>query len=126
MKTKKNWGFTIIELMVVMTIIAILATLGINSYTAALRKGRDAKKISDLNTLKQSLVMYRADNGVYPGTLPELRPDYIGEIPTPPNGGSYNYTSDGTGFEIIAQLETPSGNHTGDNGENTAYRVTHN
>lgn len=121
MKTKKNWGFTIIELMVVMTIIAILATLGINSYTAALRKGRDAKRISDLNTLKQSLVMYRADEGEYPENLSNLLTNYIGEIPTPPNGDSYDYFSSENNFVIIAQLETPSGNH-GD--DNKKYRVT--
>jgi type IV pilus assembly protein PilA len=49
MKTQK--GFTLIELMVVMAIIAILATAGLNAYTGYLRKARDATRMEDIRAL---------------------------------------------------------------------------
>ncbi len=48
---KKQSGFTLIELMVVMAIIAILATAGLSAYTGYLKKARDATRISDLAAL---------------------------------------------------------------------------
>jgi prepilin-type N-terminal cleavage/methylation domain-containing protein len=43
---KKQQGFTLIELMVVMAIIAILATAGLAAYTDYIKKARDATRIS--------------------------------------------------------------------------------
>jgi prepilin-type N-terminal cleavage/methylation domain-containing protein len=120
MKNKKNLGFTLIELMIVMAIISILATMGINSYTTAMKRGRDAKRISDVNQIKQALVMYRADSGSYPNALADLEPDYLNKIPTPPRPSTL-YTYDGTTtvagppsgfrkFSLSIDLEMNSGN----------------
>lgn len=59
-------AFSLIELLTVVAIISILATIGIGSYTTAVKKGRDAKQKSDVHTTQQALLLYRADHGKYP------------------------------------------------------------
>lgn len=59
-------GFTIIELLVVITIIAILTSFGIVSYSSANKRSRDAKRKSDIEAIRQALEMYRADKSFYP------------------------------------------------------------
>jgi prepilin-type N-terminal cleavage/methylation domain-containing protein len=59
-------AFSLIELMVVIAIIAILTTMGVSSFSSAVKKSRDARRLSDLHNLAQALVMYRADFGGYP------------------------------------------------------------
>ena len=62
-----NKGFTLIELVVAMVIIAILSTAGISNYISSLKKGRDAQRKSDLAQLQRSLEAYANDNkGAYP------------------------------------------------------------
>ena len=63
---KKNAGFTLIELMVVILIIVILGTLGLVSYAQATKSARDAKRKSDIETVKQAMILYRQDVGTYP------------------------------------------------------------
>ena len=55
MKNKKMLGFTLIELMVVITIIAILATMGLNTFVTAQKKARDAKRIAEVRDLATAL-----------------------------------------------------------------------
>ena len=64
---KKNSAFTLIELLVVISIIVILITTGLTSFATAQRKGRDAKRKSDLRDIKNSLEQYYSVCGfVYP------------------------------------------------------------
>lgn len=59
-------GFTLIELLVVITIIAVLSGVAMVSFSAAGKGARDARRKTDLETIRQALVMYRSDNGCYP------------------------------------------------------------
>jgi prepilin-type N-terminal cleavage/methylation domain-containing protein len=55
MKKRKTLGFTLIELMVVITIIAILATMGINTFVTAQKKARDSKRMSDARQIMSGI-----------------------------------------------------------------------
>ena len=62
-------GFTLIELMVVISIIAILATVGIVSYQVVLKNSRDARRLGDLRTIQTGLEQYFADQLFYPSAI---------------------------------------------------------
>lgn len=59
-KIQKLAGFTLLELLVVISIIVILVTIGMSSYSTAQKKGRDAKRKSDLKEIQTALEQYYA------------------------------------------------------------------
>lgn len=61
-------GFTLIEVLVAVTIIAVLASIGIVSYGSINKRSRDTKRKGDLEQIRSALEMYRADMGYYPNT----------------------------------------------------------
>lgn len=63
---KRVRGFTLVEILVVMAIMAILAAIGISAYGTAQLKARDAKRKSDLQSIARALEMYYSDFGEYP------------------------------------------------------------
>lgn len=65
LKNKKS-GFSLIELLVVTTIIIVLATIGVVSYRTASRNSRNAKRKADLEVMRQAMIMYRSEEGAYP------------------------------------------------------------
>ncbi len=69
---KRTRGFTLIELLVVIAIIGLLASVVLASLESTRAKARDAKRISDLEQIRNALELYRADHGRYPG--PETEP----------------------------------------------------
>ncbi len=94
-KTKRtNKGFTFIEILVVVTIIGVLASMGIVSYQSANKKSRDGKRKADFEALRSALEMHRADNGYYPAALSTLTTDYLNQIPTPPTDDDCNSSGD--------------------------------
>lgn len=67
MKIKQQTrGFTIIELLVVATIIAVLVAIGSVSFANAGKSARNSKRKADLETVRQALVLYKSDNAIYP------------------------------------------------------------
>lgn len=61
-----NRGFTFIELIVVVTIMALLSGVGAVSYTQFNKQARDAKRKTDLETMRSSLELYKSTYGKYP------------------------------------------------------------
>lgn len=61
-------GFTLIELMVVVSVIAVLSTVGLVTYTNAQKNSRDAKRKADLGQIQSALELYYNINGRYPKT----------------------------------------------------------
>lgn len=62
----RNRGFTLIELLVSITIIGILASIGLNTFTSAQIKGRDGKRKAHLRQMVDALEAYYNDKGEYP------------------------------------------------------------
>lgn len=61
-------GFTLVELLVVISIISILATIAVITFSSFQQKGRDARRKSDLGVIQSALEQYHADQGYYPKT----------------------------------------------------------
>jgi len=59
-------GFTLVELLVVITIIGILASIGLNSFTSSQKKSRDAKRKAYLRQISDAFEAYYNDKGGYP------------------------------------------------------------
>jgi prepilin-type N-terminal cleavage/methylation domain-containing protein len=66
---KAQQGFTIIELLIVIAIIAILAGLVLNNFQGAQAKARDTGRVTDLNNIHSKLEEYYNENGAYPQTF---------------------------------------------------------
>lgn len=117
-KNRFQLGFSLIELLVVTTIIIVLMTIGLVSYRQSSRSGRNAKRKSDLETVRQALVLYRNDESEYPTgssftTMLATISEYIsfGSL-VDPRSPTYDYTyssAAGADFELCATLETSSG-----------------
>lgn len=120
----QNGGFTIVELLVVIVVIAILVALTLPNLFGLQRRARDDDRKNDLKNVQQALETYYNDNTVYPSALAGLVPDYIAEIPTDPQGATYTYESAPTGcttacssYALKANLENdndPSADANGD------------
>jgi len=63
---KREKGFSLIELLVVVSLIGILATLVLANLNAARQRGRDAQRKSDLRNIQTTLRLYYNDYGKYP------------------------------------------------------------
>ena len=78
-------GFTIIELLVVLALISILATMGLAQYRNGVVHAREAVLKTDLFDLRDAIDQYYADKGTYPSTLDALVSDgYVRRIPVDP------------------------------------------
>ena len=107
-------GFTLVELVVVMAILAILLTLGAVNYQQALKKARDGKRKVDLESIRSALEMARSDCSAYPiGILISGQAVACGgttyiTISNDPHSSSYRYIYNGTAnsYTLCAYLET--------------------
>jgi len=78
-------GFTIIELMVVMTIIVTLATIGMVQYRQSVQFARESVLRDDLFKLRDAIDQYYADKNQYPPTLDDLvSAGYVRALPKDP------------------------------------------
>lgn len=65
-------GFTLLELVIVIIIIGVLATLGFTQYTKVVEKGRTAEAKTILGQLRTAEVVYYQENGAYTATMANL------------------------------------------------------
>lgn len=119
---KKQGGFTLLELLIVIVIIGILALLIIPNITSAPKKARDTKRKTDITTLRKGLEEYFVNNNVYPassgtvsssGALVELTvgtAPIVKTLPADPKGAApftYVYTpaNSNSTYTLTACLE---------------------
>jgi general secretion pathway protein G len=78
-------GFTLIELIVVTTLIIVLTTMAMVSYQNSVVRAREAVLKEDLFRLRDAIDQYYADKNKWPSTLQDLVTDgYVREIPKDP------------------------------------------
>jgi general secretion pathway protein G len=114
---RRSEGFTLIEILVVVFIIGLLATIVSVNVIGQTDNARVTKAKADLKQLEQGLHLYKLDNGIYPTTEQGLaalvqRPSsgpqprkynaegYVEKIPDDPWGNRYVYLSDGQQFVL--------------------------
>lgn len=88
-KEKKRWyGFTLVELLVVMLVVGILMAIAVPSYFSVTADARKTNFCSSLAEIEKALQMYAVrHNGVYPDTISEdtiLKSEYFSKIPKNP------------------------------------------
>jgi general secretion pathway protein G len=82
---RQDAGFTLMELMIVMAIIGILATLAIPSFVGAMRSAREAVLREDLHVMRAAIDSYTMDKQKAPQSLDDLIQDgYLRSIPEDP------------------------------------------
>ena len=110
-------GFTLLEVMVVMFILGLLATLVAPKILGRAEDARRTKAVADMKGIEQALNLYRLDGGGYPTTeqglealvrKPERPPvprtwnpnGYLERVPLDPWGHPYVYLGDGGRFTL--------------------------
>src|SRR4051812_2933060 len=73
LSSRQGAGFTLMEIMLVVLIIALLAGMLITNSADYLGFGQDTRAKGDMNTLRTMLTMYRGSAGNYPSTAQGLR-----------------------------------------------------
>ena len=130
-------GFTIIELLIVIAIIGLLATISIVALNGARQKGRDAKRVGDIRQVQTALELYFNDKNAYPvaaiaitlgdathkvlcdtaagfqTTTTGCGKIYMGIVPANPlpNGSNYSYTGTATTYDVGFSLEDSTGSY---------------
>lgn len=117
--TKKQNGFTLLEMLVVIGIIGILVGIGAASYSTVQKKARDAKRKDDLKVIQQSMEQYYSVcNYTYPTSVTDgiicasVTPT-IALLPTVPvdprTTTPYPFpTLDATSYQVCTTLESES------------------
>lgn len=119
--TQKQQGFTLLEIMVVIVILGILASMVLPNLLGNKDKAEAQKVVTDISTLEGAMQMYYLDNSTYPTTDQGLealvsKPDvdpvprnyredgYLPRIPTDPWGNEYLLISPGENgkFDILS------------------------
>lgn len=104
----KKAGFTLIELMVVVAIIAILTAAGILAFTNAQRNARDSRRRADIDAVSKAMEQFYANNSsAYPATASAINSYFpAGAAPLDPQGAAYNYSLTSSAYCVCATLET--------------------
>lgn len=109
-KRQNKNGFSLVELLVVISIIAVLSAVLTANFVGMRERARDAQKIQNLNAMKDALRSYYNDHQSYPTTISAIGTSaYMPSLDS--IGYSYSYTSssDGETFTIKVPLEAGAG-----------------
>lgn len=97
----KHVGFTIVELLIIIVVVAVLAAISIVVYNGIQGRARDAQRIQDMKTIQKALELYKTTHGSYPAAistpnasswelstnssfLPALTVDAVSSVPVDP------------------------------------------
>jgi len=110
-------AFTLIEVLVVATIISLLAAGGLVSYSTITKNSLDARRKADLEQIRAAIEMYRSNNNTYPTTLsfggslcdpagcPPAGNKYLEKVPQDPKSPqTYYYTGSVGNYALGTKL----------------------
>lgn len=111
-------GFTLIELVVAMSIIAIVAASLWGNFFTSIVKGRDSRRKQDLDSISKALELYYNDNKMYPPALPAWGTAFVNPVvtsvmymqktPADPASPNFDYcymVTDQTYYQLYAIME---------------------
>ncbi len=129
---KKDSGFTLIEILIVIALLALLSTAFFGNFFTSLQRGRDSRRKQDLALMGKALELYYNDHNVYPtedvsktghfvfgATFTDGLTNYMQQVPKDPrqisSGINYAYVYDsnppgggGSGYKLYACIENKS------------------
>ncbi|MGE3277185.1 MAG: type IV pilin protein [Vicinamibacterales bacterium] len=84
-QARQTGGFTLIEVLIVVSLVVMLASIGMVQYTNSVQRTREAVLKEDLFRMRDAIDQYHADKNKYPQSLQDLvSEDYLREIPVDP------------------------------------------
>jgi prepilin-type N-terminal cleavage/methylation domain-containing protein len=116
---KKQKGFTIVELLIVIVVIGILATLVIVTFSGIQQRGRNSQRETDLKAVQSHVAAFHAEKGYYP-TLADLQSATFRSAnmkgldaealrdPRQAAGGTIGATASGTQYSYVASASASS------------------
>ena len=103
-------GFTLLELMIVLSLIVLLASIGLMQYKSTVQRGREAVLAENLYRMRDAIDQFHVDKGKYPVDLSELvSAGYLRSIPLDP------MTNSAESWQLVPAEPDP-GNPTADIG----------
>lgn len=130
--THSKEGFTLIEVLVSISIIGVLMSVLLVALQGGKKAGRDGKRKADIEQIRTALEIYRADCKGYPATLPAVGNQLVGDgtncsasnvyisaMPGDPLNPTYKYSYSRpttNSYVLCASLETSSAVHDADCG----------
>jgi general secretion pathway protein G len=123
-------GFTLVEMMVVLIIIAVLIAGGIRYYLGYVSRGKITKATGDLTTIQAALESYYAQNNAYPEVGADLTAAGISPTMctlTATTGVPYIYSPGGTDYSVVTASKLDGENYltaTGEEGNSAPITTT--
>ena len=120
---RRSRGFTLIELMIALVVIAILASIAVPSYLQSIRKSRRAEAVASMSAIQQAQERWRANNTTYAANsvLTTAAPSGLGQSSSTENGRYTLAISSNTGSAYtLTATATAAGGQTNDSQGSTS------
>ena len=123
-----NWvkGITLIELLIVISILGIMSVSGAGLYKASLERSKDARRKADIGTIQKALELYYNDYGQYPASTAssdlcaDVNHCFLKNTPTDPGAAVYYYlrgnvSGTNQSYQLYSKLDRSDDNGVGSN-----------
>jgi general secretion pathway protein G len=93
---KRERGFTLIEMIVVVAILGILVSIVVPALLTAVNRSRQRRTMADMHNIAKANGTFAVDNGTYVNAIGALQPDYLAVVPVNDAwGNAFNYAAGG-------------------------------